>query len=120
MAVMLGYSGLVMGFDITSAGTGITAAAADNAYFEYKLGPGDAVPRMKYALMSALDSTRASVPSATTGIRTVRPATKLGFELRVPYSDTPGHSRITTRVAKKAGAKKQSAGLTGFHFFHQR
>jgi hypothetical protein len=120
IATGLGYRGLVWGFDMTSPGTGITDAAADNAYLEFKLSAGATTPSIKMAIMTDLNVTRASVPSGTTNIRTVRPMTKTGYELRVPYSSTPGESRITTSVAKNPGVHKHRAtGTTGFHYFNQ-
>ena len=104
---------------MTSAGTGITAVAEDNAYLEFKLRPGEDIPRIKMTTMSNMDVTRASVDSTTTDIRKVQPPSKTGYELRVPYSSVGGESRITTAMTKKAGIHKHRAtGKSGFHYFN--
>lgn len=119
IATFIGYRGPVFGFDMTAPGTGITASVQDNAYLEYKLRPGEAAPYVKMAVMSDMNETRGLVAHGATGIRTIKPKSKLGYELAMPYSATPGSSRITTGMAKKPGRQKHTAtGTAGFKYFY--
>jgi hypothetical protein len=121
MATMIGYQGMIWGFDMTSPGTGITAAAEDNAYIEFKLKAGRDTPTIKVALMSDMNTDRQTVPQASTSIRKVWTVGKIGYELKLPYSKDAGMSRITAGMTKRPNVSKHTAtGMSGFHHIYHR